>query len=152
MSATVLCAAAAPQAASAKSVQTPPKTVAYDDSPLGLLAGRLFPAEKLDHIEGFFAPVVKRYQPVFDGFVAEYASAPNKLAVVAKYLPEADRALAAARRMKVPAKYEKEKAEYIRLFGVLLSSARVAVKLSGAKSPPPPAKTPPRVGEPQPRK
>jgi len=110
------------------------------------LAERLFPAERLDRAAGFFGPVVKRYKPVFDKFSAEYAAAPDKMSIVAKYLPDADKALAAARRMKIPAKYEKEKAEYIRLCQTLLASAKVAVKLSGAKPPPPPppAKAPPR--------
>ena len=160
LSASTLCAAAVSLTVSAKGgqtqtvpargaqAQTARKTVGYDDSPLGILAGRLFPAEKLYHVEGFFAPVVKRYQPVFDSFVAEYAASQNKLSIVAKYLPDADRALAAARRMKIPAKYEKEKAEYIRLFQTLITSAKVAVKLGGAKPPPPPPpQAPPRRRE-----
>ena len=147
LAAPVLGAGAPSHTASAKPAQSQQKAFVYDDSPLGVLAGRLFPVEKLDHVKGFFAPVVKRYQASFDNFAAEYAAAPNKLAIVAKHLPEANRALAAARRMKIPAKYEKEKAEYIRLFETLLASARVAVKLSGAKPPPPqprPTSTPTR--------
>ena len=105
------------------------------------LAERLFPAERMNRAAGFFGPVVKKYQPVFDRFGAEYAAAPNKLAVVAKYMPEADRAMAAARRMRVPAKYEQEKAEYLRLFQTLLTSAKLAVRLGGVK--PPPAAPPP---------
>ena len=117
--------------------------LAVSTPPLEQLAERLLPAEKFDQMAGFFGPVVKRYQPVFDKFVAEYESTPDKMAIVAKYLPEAEKALAAARRMKIPAKYEKEKAEYIRLLQTLLVSAKLAVKLSGAK--PPPAKPPPNV-------
>lgn len=120
--------------------------LAVSTPPLEQLAERLFPAEKLDRAAGFFAPVVKRYQPVFDRFGAEYAASPDKLAVVAKYLPEAERALEAARRMKIPAKYEKEKADYIRLFDMLLASARLTARLSGSVRPPPPKpKTAPGV-------
>lgn len=111
--------------------------------PLEQLAERILPAEKFDQMAGFFGPVVKQYQPVFDRFVAEYEATPNKMTIVAKYLPDAERALGAARRMRVPTKYENEKAEYLRLFQTLLTSAKVAVKLSGAKPPPPPAKKPP---------
>ena len=121
--------------------------LAVSTPPLEQLAERLFPAERLDRAAGFFGPVVKKYQPVFDRFLAEYNAAPDKMAVVAKYMPEADKAMAAARRMKIPAKYEKEKWEYIRLCQTLLVSAKMAVKLSGAKPPPPPPpppKTPPR--------
>ena len=115
---------------------------------LDQLAERLFPAETLDRAAGFFGPVVKKYQPVFDKFVAEYKAAPDKMAIVAKYMPEADKAMAAARRMKIPAKYEKEKWEYIRLCQTLLVSAKLAVKLSGAKPPPPPPpQAPPRRRE-----
>ena len=116
--------------------------LAVSTPPIEQLAERLFPAERMNRAAGFFGPVVKRYQPVFERFGAEYAASPEKMAVVAKYLPEADRALAAARSMKVPAKYEQEKAEYIRLFQTLLTSAKLAVRLGGAK-PPPPAPPPP---------
>ena len=95
---------------------------------------------------------IRQAPHLIDNFVAEYAAAPSKLSIVAKYLPEADRAIAAARRMKILAKYEKEKAEYIRLFQTLITSAKVAVKLGGAKRPAPPAKGPQRGGEPQPKK
>jgi len=111
------------------------------------LAERLFPAETIDRAAGFFGPVVKRYKPVFDKFSAEYAAAPDKMSIVAKYMPEADKALAAARRMRIPARYEKEKSEYIRLCQTLLVSAKLAVKLSGAKPPPPPPPAPPRRRE-----
>ena len=114
--------------------------------PLEQFAERILPAEKFDRAAGFFGPVTKKYQPVFDRFVAEYEATPNKMSIVAKYLPHAERALAAARQMKIPPKYEKEKAEYLRLFQALLASAKVAVKLSGAKPPPPPAKVSPDPG------
>ena len=112
--------------------------LAVSTPPIEQLAERLFPAERMNRAAGFFGPVVKKYQPVFERFGEEYAAAPDKLAVVAKYLPDADRAMAAARRMKVPAKYEQEKTEYLRLFQTLLTSAKLAVRLGGARPPPPP--------------
>ena len=120
--------------------------LAVSTPPIEQLAERLFPAERMHRAAGFFGPVVKRYQPVFDRFGEEYAAAPDKMAVVAKYLPEADQAMAAARRMKVPAKYEQEKAEYLRLFQTLLTSAKLAVRLGGVKPPPaaPPPTPPPK--------
>ena len=98
-------------------------------TPLERMATAMLPAEKMHHIAGFFGPVAKKYKPVFERFSAEYQAAPEKLAVVAKYLPDAEKALAMARQMRVPAKYEKEKAEYIRIFEALLYSAKIAARL-----------------------
>ena len=98
-------------------------------TPLERMATAMLPAEKMHEIAGFFGPVAKKYRPVFERFSAEYQSAPEKLKIVAKYLPEAKKALAMARQMRVPAKYEKEKAEYIRIFEALLYSAKIAVRL-----------------------
>ena len=102
---------------------TPPPT------PLERMAAAMLPAEKMHEIAGFFGPVAKKYRPVFERFGAEYRAAPEKLKIVAKYIPDAQRAIAMARSMRVPAKYEKEKAEYIRIFETILYSARLAVKL-----------------------
>ena len=103
--------------------QTPSQT------PLERMATAMLPAEKMHNIAGFFGPVAKKYKPVFERFGAEYQSAPEKLKIVAKYLPDAEKALAMARQMRVPAKYEKEKAEYIRIVEALLYSAKLAVKI-----------------------
>ena len=104
-------------------------TAAPAPTPLERMATAMLPAEKMHEIAGFFGPVAKKYRPVFEKFGAEYKSAPEKLKVVAKYLPEAQKALAMARHMRIPAKSEREKAEYIRIFEALLYSAKIAVRL-----------------------
>ena len=104
-------------------------TAAPAPTPLERMATAMLPAEKMHEIAGFFGPVAKKYKPVLEKFGAEYKSAPEKLKVVAKYLPEAQKALSMAKRMRVPTKYEKEKAEYIRIFEALLYSAKIAIRL-----------------------
>ena len=99
--------------------------------PLERMATAMLPAEKMHEIAGFFGPVAKKYKPVLERFGTEYKAAPEKLKIVAKYLPEAEGALAMAKRMRVPAKYEKEKAEYIRIFEAIMYSAKIAVRLGG---------------------
>lgn len=79
------------------------------------VAQRMLPQKTLDKALGFFAPVTKKYLPVFNQFQSEYAGAVDKRAVVAKYTPQAEQALAAAKAMSVPAKYEPEKQKYIRM-------------------------------------
>ena len=102
--------------------------------PVEQMVTAMLPQEKLDAAAGFFAPVTKRYMPVFQQFGAEYEAAPNKLPVIAKYLPRAESALAEARRMQVPPRFEQEKAQYIRLFDMVLASARLSVRLAGLKT------------------
>ena len=97
------------------------------------LAMSMLPTNVLNEAAGFFGPVTKRYMPVFERFGAEYQASPDKMAVVAKYLPQAESALAEAKRMKVPPRYEAEKAKYIRLFEVVVASARLSVRLSGGR-------------------
>ena len=67
--------------------------------------------------------------PQFEAFEQEYAAAPDKVAVVAKYLPVANKALADARRMRVPPRYEQTKSRYILLFDSALKAAKLTVKL-----------------------
>ncbi len=98
--------------------------------PIERLANALFPPEKIDHIAGFFGPVTKRYMPTFEKFNDEYLAAKDKIPVVKKYLPEAEKALGEARQMRVPQRYEAEKAKYIKSFEVLLASAKLSVKLA----------------------
>ena len=119
--------------------------------PLERLAMSLFPPERVDHVVGFFAPVAKRYMPTFEKFNEEYLAAKDKLPVVRKYLPQAESALAEARKMRVPPRYEAEKARYIKMLEALLASAKLSVKLADKAgfgctgSPPPaPARPPPR--------
>jgi len=93
------------------------------------LAQAMLPQEKLNRAMGFFGPVTKKYLPVFNAFNAEYLASQNKMAVVKKYLPKADAALAEAKAMKVPAKYEAEKAEYVQMAESFLMMAKLTVRL-----------------------
>ena len=98
--------------------------------PMERLATALFPPEKFDHIAGFFGPVTKRYLPTFEQFNEEYLAAKDKLPVVKKYLPQAEKALDEARKMRVPPRYEAEKAKYIKSFEMLLASAKLSLKFA----------------------
>ena len=97
------------------------------------LAMSLLPTNVLNEAAGFFGPVTKRYMPVFEKFGAEYEASSDKIAVIAKYLPQAESALAEAKKMRVPPRFESEKAKYIRLFDVVMASARLSVRLSGRR-------------------
>ena len=96
---------------------------------LGRLAQKMFPQQKVDELMGFFAPVVKKYLPTFRKFQNEYATTSGKLAVVEKYLPDAQSALAEAKNMRIPAKYEQKKAEYIRLLDGFMAVLKVSTAL-----------------------
>ena len=106
---------------------------AFSAPPVEQLAMSLLPTNVLNEAAGFFGPVTKRYQPVFDRFGAEYEASSDKMAVIAKYLPQAEAALAEAKKMRVPPRFEAEKAKYIRLFDIVMASARLSVRLSGLK-------------------
>jgi hypothetical protein len=92
------------------------------------LVARL-PQEKLYRAAGFFGPVVKKYLPTVQAFQRAYAEAPDKMAVIVRYAPKVDQALADAKAMKVPPRYEAEKAEYIRLAEAFAASLRLLVAL-----------------------
>lgn len=92
------------------------------------LVARL-PQDKLYEAAGFFGPVVRKYRPVIDAFQREYAASDDRMAVVAKYAPMVDAALAEAKAMKVPPRFEKQKAEYIRLAEVFAASLRAIVRM-----------------------
>ena len=77
------------------------------------LAERMLPQKEMNEMLGFFGPVSKKYLPVFKQFNTEYLDGTNKIATVKKYLPQANAALAEAKAMKVPARYEAKKASYI---------------------------------------
>jgi len=94
------------------------------------LAQAMIPQEKLNRAMGFFGPVTKKYLPIFNDFNAEYQKSTSKIAVVKKYLPKADAALAEAKAMKVPAKYEKEKAEYIQTAEGFLMMTKLTIRLA----------------------
>lgn len=85
------------------------------------LAMRMLPQEKFDRALGFFGPVTKKYMPVFQRFNETYLASSNKMAVVRQYLPQARSAVDEAKAMKIPAKYEQEKAEYIRMAEAFLT-------------------------------
>lgn len=111
----------------------PAAKMSASPSALDKLCGRLLPPEKVNAAVGFFAPVAKKYMPDFRRFSKAYETSTNKTAVVARYLPTADRALAEARVMRVPKKYEQEKAKYLQLFEAALVTARMYVKIAQMK-------------------
>ena len=95
------------------------------------LVARL-PQDRLYRAAGFFGPVVKKYQPVLLAFQREYEAARTssaKAAVIVKYAPKVDAALADAKAMRVPRRFEKEKADYIRIAEVFAFSLRSLVRL-----------------------
>ena len=89
------------------------------------------PTEKVDRAAGFFGPVVKKYRPVVEDFRREYEVAPDKSAVIVKYMPQLEAALADAKAMKVPAKYEAEKADYIKTASAVVASLRFLCRFQG---------------------
>ena len=102
-------------------------------TPVEQMFSALLPQEKLNAAAGFFGPVTKKYMPMFEKFGAEYEAASEKLPVIAKYLPQAEMAFAEAKKMRVPPRFEAEKAQYIRIFDMVLSSARLSVRFAGLK-------------------
>jgi len=93
------------------------------------LAQAMLPQEKMNRALAFFGPVTKKYLPVFNRFNDEYLKSANRISVIRKYLPQADAALAEARKMRVPAKYEVEKAEYIQMAEGFLTMTKLTVRL-----------------------
>jgi len=89
----------------------------------------LVPANVANEAAGFFGPVAKKYMPQFEAFEREYMAASDKFAVVGKFLPVAADALADARKMRVPPRYEKKKAEYIKFFESAYAAANLTIKL-----------------------
>ena len=130
--AVVLCLALGLQAGAeaAKS----PKTVKATGlaARLEQVAYAMLPEEKLNRAMGFFGPVTKKYLPVFNQFQKEYNVAEKKLPVIAKYAPQAEKALADAKEMKVPAKYEAEKAEYVKMAEGFVMMLKMSMKLYSA--------------------
>lgn len=95
------------------------------------LVASLLPPEKINEMVGFFAPVAKKYLPEFDRFSRDYQLSTNKLSTVAAYLPVADKALAEAKEMRVSARFEQQKANYLKLLRAVLVSARLTTRLGG---------------------
>ena len=94
----------------------------------------LVPTNIVNEAAGFFGPVAKKYMPQFEAFEREYMASSNKMAVVEKFLPVAAGALSDARKMRVPPRYEKKKAEYIKFFESAYAAANIAVKLRAKMS------------------
>ena len=92
------------------------------------LAEKMLPQKEVDEMMGFFGPVTKKYLPVFKSFNTEYLSGTNKLATVRKYLPQADAALAEARAMRIPPKYEPQKATYLKRLEAFLSIVKLMAR------------------------
>ena len=95
------------------------------------MAMAIMPQEKFNEAAGFFGPVSKKYLPVFQKFVTEYQAASEKLPVVAKYMPDAEAAYADAQAMKVPAKYEAQKTQYLKMIGGFMNVMRMTMRFSG---------------------
>ena len=89
----------------------------------------LVPTNMVNEAAGFFGPVAKKYMPQFEAFEREYMASSDKFAVVEKFLPVAADALADARKMRVPPRSEKKKAEYIKFFESAYAAANLTVKL-----------------------
>ena len=92
------------------------------------LAEKMMPKKDLDEMLGFFGPVTKKYLPVFKSFNTEYLSGTNKLATVRKYLPKADAALAEARAMRIPPKYETQKETYLKRLETFLTVVKFTAR------------------------
>ncbi len=116
----------------------PLAAVAAEVSPEPTLAERaieaLVPVDMANEAAGFFGPVSKKYMPQFEAFEREYMTSSDKLAVVEKYLPLAANALADARKMRVPPRYEGKKAEYIKFFESAYAAASLTVRLRAKMS------------------
>lgn len=110
----VACWATAAEKA-APAPRQPAKIAASFFSRAQKMAMEVMPQEKFNEAAGFFGPVSKKYMPVFRQFQAEYQVAKEKLPVIAKYVPEAEAAYAEAKQMKVPARYEAKKTEYLQM-------------------------------------
>ena len=121
--------AASAKAPAAKSAAPSKPTAAAKQSLCERALEALVPADIANEAAGFFGPVSKKYMPQFEAFERAYAESPDKVAVVAKYLPVAEQALAEARQMRVPARYEQTKSKYILLFDSALKAAKLTVKM-----------------------
>ena len=95
------------------------------------LSEKMIPRQKFNEAAGFFGPVTKKYLPVWEDLCRDYLAAKDKRAVVRKYMPQADAALADAKAMKIPAKYEAKKAEYLKMFEAFIIAAKLYAKLGG---------------------
>ena len=94
------------------------------------MALAMLPQDKFNEAAGFFGPVSKKYLPTFQKFQREYLAAREKLPVLRKYMPDAEAALADAKAMKVPARYEAKKAEYVKMLEGFMGAFRWSLKFA----------------------
>ena len=94
------------------------------------MALAMLPQDKFNEAAGFFGPVSKKYLPTFQKFQAEYLAAKEKLPVLRKYMPDAEAAFADAKAMKVPARYEAKKAEYVKMLEGFMGVLRWSMALA----------------------
>lgn len=90
-----------------------------------------YSAKELREIQGFFAPVVKKWTPVGEKFASEYLAAKNRNAVLTKYLPQARKVLDEARAMKVPPRYEPRRDQYVTAAEALYTAVSLYLQLDG---------------------
>ena len=122
--------AAAASADGTNSVRSASETAqAPRKTKLERLAEKMLPQQKVDEALGFFGPVSKKYLPVWQELSDEYREAADKRAVVLKYLPQVDEALADAKAMKIPPKYEAKKDEYLKMFEAFVLATKLYVQL-----------------------
>ena len=98
------------------------------------MALSLLPQDKFNEAAGFFGPVAKKYLPTFQKFQGEYMAAKEKLPVLRKYMPDAEAAFAEAKAMKVPARYEAKKAEYIKMLEGFMGVLRWSMTFSNGSA------------------
>ena len=125
------CAAEAKDEASASAADGSSKMAKLAEAVIDRL-----PKEKLDAAAAFFGPVVKKYQQDLAAFQKEYESAVEKGEVISKYMPRLEAALEDAKAMSVPARFEKEKAGYIRTASSVVASLRMIMAFQGRKRQP----------------
>lgn len=77
--------------------------------------------KEIRDLQGFFAPVVRKWTPTGEKFSEEYLVATNKSMVISRYLPKARQVVEDARRMKLPPKYEQQRQRYITIAETFLS-------------------------------
>ena len=128
--AAALSAAAGAFAATPAAAQAPAKKPAGWVASAEQLALAMLPQDKFNEAAGFFGPVSKKYLPTFQRFQDEYLAAKEKLPVLRKYMPDAEAAFAEAKAMKVPARYEAKKAEYVRMLEGFMGVLRWSMALS----------------------
>lgn len=118
---TTTAKAVAPKAAETKATSAKPSK--YEQ-----MLKMMLPQEKLDQAAVMFAPVALKYMPVAEQFRGEFAQSKDKRAVIVKYMPQAESALAEAKAMEVPPELANDKADFIRTVDALIKVMKFAAK------------------------